>query len=208
MQNPMSNSINRDTKSQIEYKTNAKSLFTVTMDERDELARAAFEDGDRPAERLFRLLGWGACLYTLRWPYLGLSRNEAGDKSLTYDPPTIDRIKAEIRRRIKPPYAFCIEVGEEGLIHAQVIAGYSAGLPGVTRDFKTKVVKRLKNTHGDRFKVIRYVLFKGSVRLTIDKNDPNAQLLPDANERLSNYFDAVKKLGKDNLPELRGFVFR
>ncbi len=194
------------TKSQSTYKTDAKSLFSVTKDERDELARAAFEDGDRPAERLFKLLGSMPCLYTLRWPYLGLSRSEAGDKSLIYDPATIDRIKAEIRRQIKPPYAYCIEVGEEGLIHAQVVAGYDAGLPGVTRNYKTVVIEVIKNTQGDRFRVIRYI-FKASVRLTVDKNDPNAELLPDANERLNGYFQAVKELGKRNLPELRGFVF-
>lgn len=202
------NHINRDTKLQIDYKTDAKSLFSVTVDERRELATAAFEDGDRPAERLFRLLGWGVCLYTLRWAYLGLSCSEAADKGLIYDPLTIDRIKAEIRRRIKPPYAYGIEVGEEGLIHAQVVAGYSAGLPGVTRDFKTNVVKRVKNTEKDWHRTLGYVLFKGSVRLTIDKDDPNAELLPDAKERLDSYFQAVKELGKENLPELRGFVFR
>lgn len=192
--------------SQSTYKTDTKSLFTVTKDERDELARAAFEDGNRPAERLFKLLGQKHCFYTLRWPYLGLSYSEAGDKNLIYDPATINRVKAEIQRRIKPPYAFCIEVGEEGLIHAQVVAGYDAGLPGVTRNYKTKVIEVIKNTHGDRFRVIRYI-FKASVRLTIDKNDPNAQLLPDASERLNGYVQAVKELGKGNLPELRGFVF-
>lgn len=177
------------------------------MDERDELTRAEFEDGNCLAERLYRLLVWGECLYTLRWAYLGLSYGEAIDKSLIYDPATIDRIKAEIQRRIKPPYAYCIEVGEEGLIHAHVVAGYDAGLPGVTRNFKTNVVKRIKNTEEDRRTVLGYVLFKGSVRLTIDKNDPDAELLPDARERLDSYFQAVKKLGKGNLPELRGFVF-
>lgn len=46
-------------KSQSTYKTDAKSLFTVTKDDRDELARAAFEDGDKPAERL--LSCWVVC---------------------------------------------------------------------------------------------------------------------------------------------------
>lgn len=87
-----------------------------------------------------------------------------------------------------------------------MVAGYDAGLPGVTRNYKTVVIEVIKNTHGDRFRVIRYI-FKASVRLTVDKNDPNAELLPDANERLNDYFQAVKELGKGNLPELRGFVF-
>ncbi len=188
-------------------KTDARSLFHVTKRERDKLAETALASGG-PAWQLFKMLGSLPCHYILHWDTLFLNKADA-DKRLILDLATIAKWKRAIRKHIRGPYYFCLEVGRKGkskgLIHAHVIAGCSAGFLKYKRGYNTNVVKYIKNTDGDRKRLLSYLL-KQSVGLTGDCDDLDAPFLPDASHRLSIYREAVKELGKDNLPELRGFV--
>ncbi len=199
---------NCNTKSQIDCRTTAHSVFHITKDERDELADAALSEGE-PAWQLLKMLGLYSCHYTLHWHHLFLDKADA-DKRLIHNHKTIAKWKAAIRKRIGGAYYFCLEVGRKGesrgLIHAHVVAGCSAGFLSYNRGYSTKVVKYIKNTHRDRKRLLSYLL-KPSVGLTEDCDKLDESFLPDVNERVSNYLEAARELGKANLPELRGFVF-
>jgi hypothetical protein len=79
------------------------------------------------ATRLFKQLGCPntrAYFYSLHMKHLGLPIDYA-DPRFIYYPLIIAEIKAAIARFIPKPYAWKIEVGNEGAVHLHIIGGYS-----------------------------------------------------------------------------------
>jgi hypothetical protein len=185
--------------------------FRVTKKKRNGRAnRAFFYSGDVPASWLFRLLSQKQpCLYSLKYHNLFLDKRHAA-KHLIYDRKTIEIWKRAIRKHIKPPYFFCLEVGIEGQLHAHVVAAIDAGLLGYRRGYDTRTVKIIKNIHADRHRVISY-MYKTPVPLTVDFDDPNAKKLCDWQDRLDDYFDALQKIQAEgqhkDVPQLSDYVF-
>jgi hypothetical protein len=185
------------------------SRFTIKKKQRNGRANRALAYG-APAWRLFKMLGLERpCFYSLKYHNLHLDIKDAA-KHLIYDRKTVGIWKTAIRKHIKPPYFFCLEVGIEGQLHAHVVAAIDAGLPEYRKGYNTRTVKIIKDTHDDRHRVISY-MYKTPVPLTIDFDDPNAQKLRDWQKRLDDYFDALQKIQTEgqhkDVPQLSDYVF-
>jgi hypothetical protein len=184
------------------------SRFRIKRKQRNGRAnRALAYDG--PAQRLFKMLeSEQACLFSLQYHHLFLDKKHAA-KHLIYDRATLEVWKDAIQKRIKPPYFFCLEVGREGKIHAHVIAAKDAGFLEYKKGYETRTIKVIKETDADRHRVISY-LQKSPVPIFVDCDDIQSAKLPDFQERLYDYFDALKRAkraGYRDVPQLSGYVF-
>jgi hypothetical protein len=92
------------------------------------------------AKRALRAVGWASRLfhqlkhpntcayfYSLHMPHLGLPIDYA-DPRFIYYPLVVEEMKAAIARFIPKPYAWKVEVGNEGAVHPHIIGGYSPKL--------------------------------------------------------------------------------
>jgi hypothetical protein len=149
------------------------------------------------------------CFYSLKYHNLFLDKKHA-EKHLIYDRKTLEIWKKAIRKYIKLPYFFCLEVGKEGQIHAHVVAAIDAGLLKYRRGYDTRTVKIIKDTHADRRRVISY-MYKTPVPIWTDDDDTDAVHLSDWQERLDNYFDALERMQREGkhkgVPQLSDYVF-
>ncbi len=66
-----------------------------------------------------------ALFYSLHMTHLGLPL-EYSDPRFIYYPLVVEEIKAAIARFIPKPYAWKIEIGNEGAAHLHILAGYAA----------------------------------------------------------------------------------
>jgi hypothetical protein len=131
-------------------------------------------------------------------------------KHLIYDRATIGVWKDAIRKRIRPPYFFCLEVGKEGKIHVHIIAAKNAGFLKYKKDYETRTIRVIKDTDIDRHRVISY-LQKSPVSIFEDCDDIQSPKLADFQERLDDYFNALKRAKREgfrDVPQLSGYVFR
>jgi hypothetical protein len=186
------------------------SRFRIKKKQRNGRANRALAYGG-PAWRLFNTLaGKQPCFYSLKYHNLFLDKKHAA-MQLIYDRKTLEIWKEAIRKHIKPPYFFCLEVGKEGQIHTHVVAAIDAGLPGIKRGYNTRTIKIIKSTPKDRQRVISY-MYKTPVPIWTDDDDKNAVKLPDWQQRLSDYFIALASIRKTDpnkrVPQLSGYVFR
>jgi hypothetical protein len=185
------------------------SRFRIKRKQRNGRANRALRY-DGPAWRLFKMLESGqACLFSLQYHNLFLDKKHAA-KHLIYDRATIKIWKDAIRREIRPPYFFCLEVGKEGKIHVHVIAARDAGFLEYKKGYETRTIKVIKETDADRHRVISY-LQKSPVPIFGDCDDIQSAKLPDFQERLDDYFNALKRAQREGfreVPQLSGYVFR
>ncbi len=185
------------------------SRFRIKRKQRNGRANQALAY-DGPAWRLFKMLELGqACLYSLQYHHLCLDKKHAV-KHLIYDRATIGVWKDAIRKRIRPPYFFCLEVGKEGKIHVHIIAAKNAGFLKYKKDYETRTIRVIKDTDIDRHRVISY-LQKSPVSIFEDCDDIQSPKLADFQERLDDYFNALKRAKREgfrDVPQLSGYVFR
>lgn len=185
------------------------SRFRIKKKQRNGRANRALAY-DAPAWQLFKMLRLKRpCFYSLKHHNLFLDEKHAA-KHLIYDRKTLQVWKRAIRKHIKPPYFFCLEVGKEGQIHAHVVAAIDAGLPRIKRGYNTRTIKIIKNTAADRHRVISY-MYKTPVPIWTDDDDNGAEHLSDWQERLDDYFDAIEKVQEEGrhkgVPQLSDYVF-
>ncbi len=185
------------------------SRFRIKRKQRNGRAnRALAYDG--PARRLFeKLKSEQPCLYSLQHDHLCLDKKHAV-KRLIYHRATLKVWKDAIREKIKPPYFFCLEVGKEGKIHAHIIAAKHAGFLEYKKSYeKTRTVRIIKDTDIDRHRVISY-LHKTPVPIFESCDDIQSSKLPDFQERLDDYFNALRRAKREgfrDVPQLSGYVF-
>jgi hypothetical protein len=185
------------------------SRFRIKKKQRNGRANRALASY-APAWQLFKLLRQKRpCLYSLKYHNLFLDKRHAA-KHLIYDRKTLGIWKRAIRKHIKPPYFFCLEVGQEGQIHAHVVAAIDAGLLKYVRDYNTRTVKIIKDTDADRRRVISY-MYKTPVPIWTNDDDTDAVHISDWQERLDNYFDAIERIQEKgrykDVPQLSDYVF-
>jgi hypothetical protein len=185
------------------------SRFRIKRKQRNGLAnRALAYDG--PARRLFEMLeSKQACLFSLQHHHLFLDKKHTA-KHLIYDRANIEIWKDAPREMIKPPYYYRLEVGKEGKIHLHVIAAKDAGFLKYKKDYETRTIRVIKDTDDDRHRVISY-LQKSPVPIFEDCDDVQSPKLPDFQERLDDYFNALKRAkreGYKDIPQLAGYIFR
>ncbi len=185
------------------------SRFRIKRKQRNGRANQALRV-DGSAWRLFKMLESGqACLFSLQYHNLFLDKKHAA-KHLIYDRATIKIWKDAIRREIRPPYFFCLEVGKEGKIHVHVIAARDAGFLEYKKGYETRTIRVIKDTDADRHRVISY-LQKSPVPIFEDCDDVQSAKLPDFQKRLDEYFNALKRAKREwfrEVPQLSGYVFR
>ncbi len=187
------------------------SRFRIKKKQRNGRANRAL-GYDAPAWQLFKMLRLKRpCLYSLKYHNLFLDKRHAA-KHLIYDRKTLEVWKKAIRKYIKPPYFFCLEVGKEGQIHAHVVAAIDAGLLKYARGYNTRTVRIIKDTGADRHRVISY-MYKAPVPIWVDDDAKDEDLihLCDWRERLDDYFDALERIQVEgrykDIPQLSDYVF-
>jgi hypothetical protein len=145
----------------------------------------------------------------LKYHNLFLDKRHAA-KHLIYDRKTLEVWKKAIRKHIKPPYFFCLEVGKDGQIHAHVVAAIDAGLLKYERGYNTRTVKIIKDTAADRHRVISY-MYKTPVPIFEDCDDMKSPKLLDFQQRLDDYFNALRDIEVEgvskDVPKLKDYVF-
>ncbi len=184
------------------------SRFRIKRKQRNGRANRALRY-DGPAWRLFKMLESGqACLFSLHHRHLCLDKKHAA-KHLIYDRATVGIWDGAVRREIRPPYFYRLEVGKEGKIHVHVIAAKDAGFLEYRKDYETRTIRVIKDTDADRHRVISY-LQKSPVPIFEDCDDIQSAKLPDFQERLDDYFNALKRAQREgfrDVPQLSGYVF-
>ncbi len=185
------------------------SRFRIKKKKRNGLANRALRY-DGPAWRLFKMLeSKQPCFYSLQHDHLCLDKKHTA-KHLIYDRATLKVWKEAIRKKIKPPYFFCLEVGKEGKIHAHVIAVKDAGFLKYKKSYeKTRTIRIIKDTDIDRHRVISY-MYKTPVPIFESCDDIQSSKLPDFQERLDDYFNALRRAKREgfrDVPQLSGYVF-
>ncbi len=185
------------------------SRFRIKKKKRNGLANRALRY-DGPAWRLFKMLeSKQTCFCSLHHHHLFLDKKHTA-KHLIYDRATIEIWKDASRERIKPPYYYCLEVGKEGKIHLHVIAAKDAGFLKYKKDYETRTIRVIKDTDADRHRVISY-LQKSPVPIFEDCDDIQSSKLADFQERLDDYFNALKRAKREgyrDVPQLSGYVFK
>ncbi len=185
------------------------SRFRIKRRQRNGRANRAL-GYDGPAWRLFKMLeSKQPCFYSLQHDHLFLDKKHTA-KHLIYDRATLKVWKDAIRKRIKPPYFFCFEVGKEGKLHVHIVAGIDAGFKEYKKSYeKTRTIRIIKDTDTDRHRVISY-LHKTPVPIFESCDDIQSSKLPDSQERLGDYFNALRRAKKEgfrDVPQLSGYVF-
>jgi hypothetical protein len=185
------------------------SRFRIKRKQRNGRANQALAY-DGSARRLFKMLeSKHPCFYSLHHHHLFLDKKHTA-KHLIYDRATIEIWKDASRERIKPPYFFRLEVGKEGKIHLHVIAAKNAGFLEYKKDYETRTIRLIKDTDADRHRVISY-LQKSPVPIFGDCDDIQSPKLADSQERLDDYFNALKRAKREgyrDVPQLSGYVFK
>jgi hypothetical protein len=186
------------------------SRFRIKKKQRNGRANRALLYGG-PAWQLFKMLRLKQpCFYSLKYHNLHLDKRHAA-KHLIYDRKTLEVWKKAIRKHIKPPYFFCLEVGKDGQIHAHVVAAIDAGFLSYVKGYNTRTIKVIKDTDADRHRVISY-MYKTPVPIFEDCDDMKSPELLDFQQRLDDYFNAlgdiqVEGVSKD-VPKLKDYVFK
>ncbi len=91
-----------------------------------------------------------------------------------------------------------------------IIAAKNAGFLKYKKDYETRTIRVIKDTDIDRHRVISY-LQKSPVPIFEDCDDVQSSKLPDFQERLDDYFNALKRAkreGYKDIPQLAGYIFR
>jgi hypothetical protein len=97
------------------------------------------------ATKLFKQLNHPstpAYFYSLHMTHLGLPLDYS-DPRYTYYPLVVEEIKAAITRFIPKPYAWKLEVGNEGAVHLHIIGGYAPKLAHLIFE-GSKVAQRIR----------------------------------------------------------------
>ncbi len=185
------------------------SRFRIKRKQRNGRANRALRY-DGPAWRLFKMLeSKQPCFYSLHHDHLFLDKKHAA-KHLIYDRAIVGIWDGAVRREIRPPYFYRLEVGKEGKIHVHVIAAKDAGFLKYKKSYeKTRTIRIIKDTDADRHRVISY-LQKSPVPIFEDCDDIQSAKLPDFQERLDDYFNALKRAKREgfrDVAQLAGYVF-
>ncbi len=91
-----------------------------------------------------------------------------------------------------------------------VIAAKNAGFLEYKKDYETRTIRLIKDTDADRHRVISY-LQKSPVPIFGDCDDIQSPKLADSQERLDDYFNALKRAKREgyrDVPQLSGYVFK